>query len=315
MIISASRRTDIPNYYSEWFLNRLIEGYVCVRNPMNIHRISKIPLSKDVLDGIVFWTKNPEPMLKHLDLFKDYPYYFQFTVNAYGKDLEPNVPNKSHSIIPTFCELSRKIGNDRVIWRYDPIIISQKYTIDYHIKYFNEIAERLTGYTKKCIISFVDLYRNTKANMSNINLADINNSDIFTLALHLNEIAQKHNIVVETCAEKINLEQFGIKHGHCIDKDLLEKITGYHLILSKDKNQREECGCFSSIDIGMYNSCQNGCKYCYANFSEKSVRNNVFLHDANSPLLSGYINEDDIVTERKVTTCKDCQMSLFNGRD
>ena len=157
MIISASRRTDIPSHYADWFYNRIKEGYVCVRNPMNVHQISRIPLSPDVIDGIVFWTKNPRPMMDRLDLLRDYMYYFQFTINSYGQDIEANIPSKNDIIIPTFRELSDMIGCERVIWRYDPILLTKKYSIDYHIRYFEEIAKRLSGYTEKCIISLVDL--------------------------------------------------------------------------------------------------------------------------------------------------------------
>ena len=136
MIISASRRTDIPAFYSDWFFNRIKEGYVLVRNPMNAHQISKISLSADVIDCIVFWTKNPRPMINRLDELKDYNYYFQFTLNSYAKDIEPNVPSKDKEIIKSFRELSEKIGKDRVVWRYDPILINDNYSVDHHIKYF-----------------------------------------------------------------------------------------------------------------------------------------------------------------------------------
>jgi len=213
MIISASRRTDIPTYYSEWFFNRIKEGYVCVRNPMNIHQISRISLSPDVVDGIVFWTKNPIPMMSRLDELKDYMYYFQFTINSYGKDIECNIPNKNDIIVPAFKDLSRKIGAERVIWRYDPILLTEKYNIDYHVKYFNELAKRLTGYTHKCVISFVDLYRNTKSNTKDLGLLPLGTEEMYELARRLVEIADKNNLIVESCAEKINLEQFGIAHS------------------------------------------------------------------------------------------------------
>lgn len=165
MIISASRRTDIPTYYSDWFLKRIKAGYVYVRNPMNPHQVSQINLSPEVVDGIVFWTKNPTPMLDRLVELNDYMYYFQFTLNSYGVDVEENIPNKSKVVIPAFQRLSDSIGPDRVIWRYDPIFLSKVYTVDYHIRYFEELAKRLFPYTKKCTISFLDLYRNTEQNI------------------------------------------------------------------------------------------------------------------------------------------------------
>lgn len=312
MIISASRRTDIPSYYSEWFFNRLKEGYVCVRNPMNFHQVSKISLSQDVIDGIVFWTKNPIPMLHRLhELEGKYMYYFQFSVNSYGKDIEGNIPSKNDVIIPAFQELSSKIGKNRVVWRYDPIILTDKYTIDYHVKYFEEIAKRLSGYTHKCVISFVDLYRNTQSNMKQLDLLSLGNTEMFELVKNFVDIADKYNLIIESCAEKINLEQFGIAHGHCIDCALFEKLLGVRLNLRKDKNQREECGCMESIDIGMYNTCRNGCKYCYANYSSKTVNKNSLAHNPNSPLISGTLMSDDIVRERIIKSCKDCQMKMF----
>lgn len=311
MIISASRRTDIPTYYSDWLYNRIKDGFVYVRNPMNIHQISKVSLSPDVIDGIVFWTKNPRPMMDRLDLLKDYMYYFQFTVNSYAQDIESNIPNKNDVIIPTFQELSKLIGPERVIWRYDPILLSQKYSIEYHVHYFEEIAKRLSDYTSKCVISFVDLYRNTQNNTKDLGLLPLEAKTMYEIARRLVEIASKHNIVIESCAEKVNLEQFGIEHGHCVDCDLFEKLLGYKLDLTKDKNQREECGCMASIDIGMYNTCRNGCKYCYANYSSNTVSKLSAAHDPCSPLISGVVGEDDIIKDRVVKSCKDCQIRMF----
>lgn len=311
MIISASRRTDIPTYYSEWFFNRIQEGYVYVRNPMNTHQISKISLSPDVVDGIVFWTKNPIPMMSHLDKLKDYAYYFQFTVNSYGKDIETNVPSKNDIIVPAFRELSKKIGAEKVIWRYDPIMLTEKYSIDYHVNYFNELAKRLSGHTHKCVISFVDLYRNTQSHLKDLNILPLGDKEMYELAERLVEIANKNNLIVESCAEKINLEQFGIQHGHCIDCNLFEKILKCKMNLSKDKNQRPECGCMESIDIGAYNTCKNGCRYCYANFSQTTVNKNTGAHDPKSPLIFGNVMPEDKIIERKMVSLKESQIGLF----
>jgi hypothetical protein len=170
MIISVSRRTDIPAYYAKWFYRRLKEKSVLVRNPMNIHLISKIDLSPDVVDGIVFWTKNPAPMLERLDELRAYTYYFQFTLNAYGKDIEPNVPSKNDIVIPTFQKLSQRIGKDKVIWRYDPILFNTDYTTAYHLKFFKSLAVKLAGYTEKCTVSFLDFYQNTERNLRTCNI-------------------------------------------------------------------------------------------------------------------------------------------------
>lgn len=282
-----------------------------VRNPMNIHQISRISLSPEVVDGIVFWTKNPLPMIERLDELSPYVYYFQFTVNSYGKDVEPNIPSKNDVIIPAFQKLSKKIGKEKVIWRYDPIFFNEKYTIDYHVKYFKMLSTKLAGYTEKCTISFVDLYKNTQRNISSLNIQVPNIEQIKMLVTQLNQIAAEYGIYIDTCAEKIDLEKFGIKHSHCIDKQRFELLGQYSLNVDKDKNQRPECGCFSSIDIGTYNTCKNGCLYCYANYSEKAVNSNSLLHDPTSPLLFGTICENDVVKEREVHSCRDCQMKLF----
>lgn len=311
MIISASRRTDIPSYYSDWFWSRLEAGYVCTRNPMNYHQISRISLSQDVVDGIVFWTKNPTPMLEKLHLLHDYPYYFQFTLNSYGKDMEAGIPSKNDVIIPTFQKLSQMIGPERVVWRYDPIILTPTYTVEYHKHYFDKLAKRLSGYTNKCVISFVDMYRHLGAISRDMQFLPFSTTEMYELAGRFADIARKYNLTLETCAEAIDLSKFGIRHGHCVDGELFERIIGCPLSLSKDKNQREECGCMTSIDIGMYDSCHNGCKYCYANHSLSAVRQNTRSHDSNSPLLYGNIGPDDIVKDRLMESCKLAQTKLF----
>ena len=312
MIISASRRTDLPTYYSDWFYQRIKEGYVLVRNPMNRHQVGRISLSPDAIDGIVFWTKNPIPIMDRLDEISQYPYYFQFTLNAYSKDVEPNVPSKNDIIIPAFQKLSEKIGRDRVVWRYDPIFFNEKYTLEYHCKYFELLASKLHLFTEKCTVSFVDHYQNTERNMKPLNIVSISMRQKLELMERLSSIAVRYGLSLDTCAEAIDLEKFGITHAHCIDKNRLEKIGGYSLNLDKDKNQRMECGCISSIDIGMYNTCKNGCLYCYANYSPKTVRNNCDLHRSTSPLICGELGASDIIKERTVKSCRDCQVGLFD---
>lgn len=312
MILSVSRRTDIPNYYSDWFYNRIKEGFLYVRNPMNAHQISKIDLSPDVVDCIVFWTKNPANMLKRLDELQDYSYYFQFTLTGYGKDIEPNLPNKRCELIDTFKRLSEKIGKEKVIWRYDPILLNERYTMSYQLKAFEEIANSLADYTEKVVISFVDLYDKTKRNTVGLNMQRIENNTMIELAKQMAEVAGRNKLIIETCAEQIDLQNIGIRHGSCIDKELIEKIIGCRLIVEKDKNQRAECGCYESVEVGTYNTCLNGCRYCYANYSEGKVKNNTEVYDADSPLLCGTIGSDDIITERKVKSLKELQISLFD---
>jgi DNA repair photolyase len=312
MIISASRRTDIPNYYSEWFFNRLKEGYVLVRNPMNMSQVSKISLSPDVVDGVVFWTKNPVPMLERLKELRRYTYYFQFTLNPYGKDVEPNVPSKNDVIIPSFRKLSRKIGKERVVWRYDPILFNERYTMEYHVKYFKALAAKLCAYTEKCTVSFLDFYRKTERNTKHLKLIDPPLEQKIELMQKFSEIAREFGLSLDTCAENIDLDRFGIKRASCVDKERFERLLGAKLIVEKDKNQRPECGCVTSIDIGAYNTCKNGCYYCYANYSMRTVMVNYHNHNPLSPLIIGEPGENEIITVCEGKSCRDCQVNLFD---
>jgi hypothetical protein len=298
MIVSASRRTDIPACYPDWFYQRIREGFVLTRNPMRFHQVSKVDLSPEAVDGIVFWTKNPAPMMLRLDELNAYTYYFQFTLTSYGKDIEPNVPAKSSEVIPAFQRLSDKIGPERVIWRYDPILLGGKYTVDYHLTYYHEIARRLKGYTNKCIISFVDRYRNTERKIQTLGLEEIGDDTKRRLAESLSQTARSFGMSMGTCAEEIDLSAYGIGHAKCIDGSLLGKLRGYPLSFSKDKNQRPHCGCDASVDIGMYNTCKNGCKYCYANYNTAALKTAANNHDPCSPLLIGNIGDDDVTKER-----------------
>ena len=312
MILSVSRRTDIPNYYSEWFFNRLKEGFLYVRNPMNFHQISEIKISPDVVDCIVFWTKNPLPMMERLDELEAYNYYFQFTLTRYGNDVERNLPNKKTSVIPIFQELSNRIGKEKVVWRYDPIFFSNRYNAKYHLKAFRSIAEALSGYTEKCVISFLDIYPKNKKNMDNLLSYDLSDSELRGFAKELSNIAKENHIKIGSCAEKIDLDEYGIIHNSCIDKELIEKIIGCKLKINKDKNQRIECGCVESVEVGTYNTCKNGCVYCYANYSAKSVESNFQKYDPLSPLLCGHIEKDDKISTRKVVSLKETQISIFD---
>lgn len=312
MILSASRRTDLPNYYSEWFFHRIKAGFLFVRNPMNFHQISEIRINPEVVDCIVFWTKNPLPMMNRLEELKEYNYYFQFTLTGYGNDVEKNIPNKKTEMIPAFRELSGKIGKEKVIWRYDPIFFSGRYTAEYHLKAFKSIAEALKGYTDQCVISFADLYPKNKKNMEKLLYSDLNDSEFRNFIKELSVIAADHDLKLCSCAEEMDLSEYGIVHNCCIDKELIEQIVGCKLKVRKDKNQRNECGCVESVDIGAYNTCKNGCAYCYANDSEKSAETNSLKYDPASPILCGHVEAEDQVGIRKAVSFKETQLSIFD---
>jgi len=237
------------------------------------------------VDGIVFWTKNPYPMLSKLHKLNNYMYYFQFTLSLYDKDIETNLPQKQELIL-TFKQLSAIIGSDRVLWRYDPILINQKYSIDYHVSAFESIARELHGYTQKATISFIETdYRNVKGNMAKLALQELSIDIKQEIAYKLANIAKKYEIAIESCATSLNLAQYGIQPARCIDDRLFSKLLNRKLYITSDKNQRQNCGCVVSKDIGMYNTCKNGCLYCYANYNPKTVDENFNRHSPSSPLI------------------------------
>lgn len=304
MILSVSRRTDIPNYYFDWFLNRIKVGCVYVRNPINPRQVSKINLSPDVVDCIVFWSKNPSNAIDKLDYLLDYKFYFQFTLTCYERDVEPNLPDKNEELIPTFIRLSEKIGKEKVIWRYDPILINNKYTIDYHINAFEQMSARLANYTSKVIVSFIDLYAKTKRNTKELKLQELTDEKKYYLIQKLKQIAEKYNLTIQTCAENLDFQKIGISAGSCIDREYIEKLIGNKLSGSRDKSQREGCMCFESIDIGSYDTCLNGCKYCYANYNMERVQQKNRLYNDNSYMLCEIPKNTDKITERKVDSLK-----------
>lgn len=304
MILSVSRRTDVPSFYSDWFFKRIKEGFLYVRNPMNAHQISRIDLSPELVDCIVFWTKNPTPMLERLDELNGYSYYFQFTLTGYGKDMEANLPDKKKVLIPAFQRLSRLLGKERVIWRYDPIILNERYTAAYHERAFRQIAEALTGCTEKAIISFVDLYPKVQRNMTGTGVSELSPEQMLELAGKLVALAKEHGMTVESCAEQIDLSSVGVEHGCCIDKKLIERLLHCSLQGAKDKNQRTECGCLESVEVGTYNTCKNGCRYCYANFNRALTEQSAGAYDPDSPLLCGSVQPEDKVTTRSVKSLR-----------
>lgn len=249
-------------------------------------------------------------MFPRLQELSRYTHYFQFTITPYDHRLEPNLPEK-RVLVQTFIELSRKLGPNRVIWRYDPILLTAEYSIDFHIGAFSEMAYRLGPHTRKCVISFLDLYRKSQRNLYTTELVDLTHERMRMLAKGLAQVAHGHGIEMTSCAEEIDLTEFGITHGQCIDSKLIAEIGGYELDISKDKTQRAECGCVASIDIGAYNTCPHGCLYCYANFDARAVKMNLSEHDPEGDLLFGKLCDLDKVTDRKVLSCRVLQQRLL----
>ena len=307
MIISASRRTDIPALYSVWLMNRLKEGYLLFPNPYNANRLGRVELSPVNVDCIVFWTKNPAPMLDKLGLLKEmgYHFYFQFTLTPYNESIESNLPSKS-KLIQTFIELSEKTSSERTVWRYDPIFIDEKHSVEWHIEKFYLMSDILKTYTERCIISFLDPYKNIGNHFRGLT-----NSEMNRIASEFSEIARKCDLALFTCAEVIDLSQYGIAHASCIDKSLIEQTIRSPIKAKLASSQREPCFCIESIDIGVYDTCSNGCAYCYANSNRQIVGQRTVAHDPKAPMLTGYPSGKEIVTNRTLRSQIISQTSLF----
>ena len=301
MIINTGCRTDIPAFYAKWLMNRIREGYVLVRNPYNPNQVTKYNLSPEVVDCLAFCTKNPEPMLTYLDELDMYKQYWFVTITPYGKDIEPNVPDKS-KVIESFKKLSNHIGVDSIGWRYDPIFIGNGFDVSKHIKCFEKIAKELKGYTHNCTISFLDLYEKVKRNAPDIKPPT--KEEQIEIAKAFARIGKENDMVIHACCEKTYLSQYGLQCNGCMSQEIVEKAINNTLQPPKRKNLRQECNCLMGNDIGAYNTCGHLCKYCYANANKQFVIQNMKKHDDNSPFLIGRIEPGDKITEAKQKSWK-----------
>lgn len=314
LIISASRRTDIPAFHSEWFMERVRGGEFIRVNPFRPRQRQVVSLLPEAMDAIVFWSKYPGPLLPHLSYLdqRGYRYYFQFTVNNYPEFVEPGVPDLA-SRIDCFKRLSGRIGPEKVIWRYDPVIFSNLTGNDYHIGQFETLARVLSPYTRRVVISFLDIYPKIKPRLAKLTkehgmeITDISGDDFIAqddnpreghyqmlseFAAKLSAIAASHSLEIYSCAEKVDLAGCfagngagnqlhpGIQHGSCIDVRLINRLFGLDLKYRKDRSQRRECLCAAAVDMGTYNTCKFCCVYCYAN----NGRN---LHESGNSTLPG----------------------------
>ncbi|MGI6154055.1 MAG: DUF1848 domain-containing protein [Christensenellaceae bacterium] len=295
MVISASRRTDIPQYYMDWFINRLKAGYALARNPFNYKQVSRINLLPDAVTCIVFWTKNPAPMLDALEQLAAYPYYVQFTLHPYGPDLEPGLPGKD-ILLDVFRTLSDRLGSDRVVWRYSPVIVGGRYSASWHIEQFGQLASILAGYTKRCNLGFLDIYKKIRKQMEGMGIFEADAPCMRLISEEFGKIAAKSKIELRACG---NITPGLLPQARCIDDALISKITGRVLSIPKDKGQPARCGCVKSADIGAYDTCLAGCTYCYANSSRASVCKKTLAYDPTSPFLCSTPTANDKITELK----------------
>ena len=294
MILNVSGRTDIVAFYTKWFMNRYREGFVDVRNPFNIKAVSRIYF--DDVDAIMFCTKNPKPILKYLEEINK-PIIFHVTLTSYGNDIEPNVANKGE-IIESIKQLSKIVGIDNVYIRYDPIFLSDKYTIEYHKKAFNRLCFLLEGYVRQIIISFIDDYKNVRNNIKILKFREFTDNDYREIGISFSRSAKRYGMTVQTCFEDRNLSEYGFKIGDCLSHELAYKLTGKSYKNWKAR-KGNKCNCVEMVDIGEYNSCKHFCKYCYANYDEKKVSINFNNHNPNSSLLIGHLLDDDVIKIRR----------------
>ena len=301
MIINTGCRTDIPAFYSKWLINRIKEGYVLVRNPYNLNQVTRYDLSPDVVDCLAFCTKNPEPMLSYLDELDKYKQYWFVTITPYGKDVEPNVPDKER-VIESFKKLSKHVGIDSIGWRYDPIFIGYGFDVNKHIKCFEKMAKELKGYTNNCTISFLDLYEKVKRNAPDIKPPS--KEEQIIIAKAFSKIGKENMMTIHSCCETTDLAQYGLNCNGCMSKEIVEKAIKEKLNPPKRKNIRHECNCLMGNDIGAYNTCGHLCKYCYANSNKALVIENMKKHDVNSPFLIGKNEVGDKITKAKQKSWK-----------
>lgn len=329
MIIQTGMRTDIPAFYPEWLINRIKEGFVLVRNPYNPSQVTRYSLSPEVVDLLSFCTKNPAPMLPYMEVLKPYGQYWFVTITPYGKEIEPKVPDKQ-KVMEDFKRLSEIVGVDSIGWRYDPILVDHQetlaghsvvvkggggfhtplYTIERHISEFEKMAKNLAGYTKTCVISFIDIYKKVERNFPEAR--EVASKDRITIGKAFIEIAGHYGITIRPCAEGSDLEAFGADCSGCMTVKTYETALHARLDVPKrGKNQRNgECACLLGTDIGAYDTCGHLCRYCYANTNALLVEENMRRHDPKSPFLIGHSLPEDEIHEAVQKSWLDLQMRL-----
>lgn len=306
MIISASRRTDIPAFYADWFIDKIRKGEIMRKNPYN-GAVYKTKLSPEEISVIVFWTRNAEPMIRkgYLKELTDlgYNFYFQHTITGYTVKSQKGVkldgrtqnPNKA---IESFNRLADEIGGNKIIWRFDPIVVCDQLPIEEIIRLYDKLSSLLSKDCRRNVLSFLDVYDHVGSNMKNAGFTNVidlvapqNKKLLSYLLSEIKNISQRDDREVFSCAESINLDEFGISHSKCIDNDYIMKVFGEKVTKSKDSGQREACGCVKSIEVGQYDTCPHGCVYCYANQRKEQAMKNYKDHN----FVSDFLISDRII--------------------
>lgn len=296
MILSVSRRTDIPAFYADWFYNRIAEGFILIRDRNNAKNVTRYPLTKDFVQAIVFWTKFGAPLLPKIESLQGWQFYIQHTLTSYTQELERNIPPKKE-VVKGFVDLSDKIGPDRMIWRYDPIILSNRFTVEYHKRWFEEIARKLAGKTHRCVVSVLDQYPKNYAALQAVGAfapAFLTTKELLT---HFVSVASSWGITVEACAEEADFRSVGVNPTKCIDDRILYKLVNSQISSQKDRSQRAACGCVESFDIGANNTCPGGCVHCYAQNSKLELATRQAMYCVDSPMFCDRLRGDEIVRD------------------
>lgn len=308
MIPQTGLRTDIPAFYTPWFLNRLTEGFVLARSPYNPAQLTRYRLDPAVVDCIGFCTKNPAPMLPHMDKLAAFGQMWFVTITPYGEDIEPHVPPKEQ-IMADFRRLSAIIGPHAVAWRYDPILLTDVYTVERHLADFSAMCAALEGATDTCVISFIDLYEKVKRNFPGVRA--VPQADRLLLGREMAAIAARHGIRLKSCCEGDELATYGVDCTGCMTISTYEKALGCRLRAPRQTRNSRGCLCHLSADVGAYNTCGHGCLYCYANHNEAAVRQAMAQHDPSSPLLVGRVHPGDVIRDAQQESWKDGQLRLI----
>ncbi|MDO5297167.1 MAG: DUF1848 domain-containing protein [bacterium] len=295
MILNTGARTDTVQYYTPWLLKRFAEGYVLTRNPLFPHKVTRYALNPGTVDCVVFCSKNYRPILPRLrEITERFNTFFHYTITAYGRDVEPGVPSIDESIA-ALLELERQVGARRICWRYDPVLLTDKYTLERHRRTFAYMAERLRGHVNRCIFSFVEPYKKLEINMPELRPLSLPQRE--EIAALLGRIAGQYGLYIQTCGTNGDYRRYGIHASGCTTLEMLGEANGLQFRQLKHKGSRQGCHCIESHDIGAYNTCPNGCRYCYANRDHQKAAANYRLHDPDSPLLLGTLQPDDIVQD------------------
>ncbi|AIZ56304.1 hypothetical protein Mpt1_c04100 [Candidatus Methanoplasma termitum] len=295
MIICASRRTDIPAFHSEWLMNRIREGYALVRNPVAKNVVYKVDLSPRSVDLLLLMTKDPRPLIPFIEELKEMKMNigFQITITPYGKDIEPGVPDKA-DIAEAFRTISRTIGKERMIWRYDPVILNDKFDVRYHQRKFEVLCRELSGYTERCIFSFVEEHDKLKGYYSNGRLRNISPEEADDIGRVLSDTARDSGIELSICCSEYDLTKYGISSRGCIDKEQMKALGVPYEEMQTPI--RDRCKCVRNIDIGEYDTCDHDCIYCYANRTPGGIRSQK-QYDPESKILFGTLHRTDKIVE------------------